>query len=119
VRFDGGSFETLAAIVDEGLGITILPELTVRGLPSRHTARVRPFTAPEPVREVSLLYARERAQAKLNAAVFDLVQAALPPDLVGRNPTPSSVMRPLEANVAAHPATKVGASARSDRPRPS
>lgn len=49
VRFDGGSFETLAAIVDSGVGITVLPELTVRQLaPARQAARVRPFASPSP-----------------------------------------------------------------------
>ena len=95
LRFDGGSFETLAAIVDEGIGITILPELAVRALPQRRAGQVRPFVAPEPVREVSLLYAREHARAKLTGAVYDVIRDALPPDLVGREPRPSSVLRPL------------------------
>jgi LysR family hydrogen peroxide-inducible transcriptional activator len=94
VRFDGGSFETLAAIVDSGLGVTILPELTVRQLAPGRQARVRPFVAPEPVREVSLVYAREQARTQITDAIFQTVRAALPPDLVGRKPRRSSILKP-------------------------
>jgi LysR family transcriptional regulator, hydrogen peroxide-inducible genes activator len=96
VRFDGGSFETLAAIVDSGVGITILPELTVRQLaPARQAARVRPFLAPEPVREISLIHARESARGPLTDAIFRTIRAALPPDVVGRKPRRSAVVKPV------------------------
>jgi LysR family hydrogen peroxide-inducible transcriptional activator len=96
VRFDGGSFETLAAIVDAGLGVTVLPELTVRHLPpARQAARVRPFVAPEPVREISLVYARDSAIGELTDALFEVVRAALPPDLVGRKPRRSAIIKPV------------------------
>ena len=96
VRFDGGSFETLAAIVDSGVGVTVLPELTVRQLaPARQAARVRPFVAPEPVREISLVHAREQARGQLTDAIFRTVRAALPPDLVGRKPRRSAVLKPV------------------------
>jgi LysR family hydrogen peroxide-inducible transcriptional activator len=96
VHFDGGSFETLAAIVDAGVGITVLPELTVRQLaPARQAGRVRPFVVPEPVRELSLVYVRDSANAPLIDALFDVVRAALPPDLVGRKPRRSAIVKPL------------------------
>jgi LysR family hydrogen peroxide-inducible transcriptional activator len=95
VRFDGGSFETLAAIVDSGLGITVLPELTVRQLsPARMAARVRPFVAPEPVREISLVHARDSAMGALLDGLFEVVRASLPPDLVGRKPRRSAILKP-------------------------
>jgi LysR family hydrogen peroxide-inducible transcriptional activator len=93
-HFDGGSLETLAAIVDEGLGITILPELMVRALPPRQAARVRPFAPPEPVRQVSLVYVREQAQARLVSAVVAILQDALPADLLARDARDSSVVKP-------------------------
>jgi LysR family hydrogen peroxide-inducible transcriptional activator len=96
VRFDGGSFETLAAIVDSGVGVTVLPELTVRQLaPARQAARVRPFAAPEPVREISLVHAREQARGQLTDAIFRTVRAALPPDVVGRKPRRSAILKPV------------------------
>jgi LysR family hydrogen peroxide-inducible transcriptional activator len=96
VRFDGGSFETLAAIVDSGVGLTILPELNVRLLSSaRQAARVRPFVVPEPVREISFVYLREQAHAELAEAIFQAMRAALPPDVVGRKPRRASIVRPV------------------------
>jgi LysR family hydrogen peroxide-inducible transcriptional activator len=96
VHFDGGSFETLAAIVDSGVGVTLLPELTVRQLaPARQAARVRPFVAPEPVREISLVHAREQARGQLTDAIFQTVRAALPPDMVGRKPRRSAILKPV------------------------
>ena len=96
VRFDGSSFETLAAIVDTGVGVTILPELHVRSLPAAlRAARVRPFVAPEPSREISLVYAREQTHAQLTDAIFHLVTGALPADIAGRKPGVTSVLRPV------------------------
>ena len=96
VRYDGGSFETLAAIVDAGVGATILPELTVRALsPPRQAARVRPFVMPEPVREISFVYAREQARAQLAEALYTVIRAALPADLAEREPAAEAVLRPV------------------------
>ena len=95
VSFDGGSFDTLAAIVDSGVGVTILPELTVRLLsPERQAEHVRPFAAPEPVRQLSLVYAREQARAELTDAIFEAIRAALPSDLVDRDPPEASILPP-------------------------
>jgi LysR family hydrogen peroxide-inducible transcriptional activator len=96
VRFDGGSFETLAAVVDSGVGITILPELTVRLLSvERQATQVRPFVAPEPVRQISLIYAREQARAELTEAIFQALCAPLPPDVVARDPAEASIVPPV------------------------
>jgi LysR family hydrogen peroxide-inducible transcriptional activator len=96
VRFDGSSFETLAAIVDTGVGVTILPELTVRQLgPARQAPRVRPFVAPEPLRDISLAHAHDQARGQLTDAIFRTVRAALPPDLVGRKPRRSAILKPV------------------------
>ena len=76
--------------------MTVLPELTVRQLaPARQAARVRPFVAPEPVREISLIHAREQARGPLTDAIFQTVRAALPPDVVGRKPRRSAILKPV------------------------
>jgi len=47
VRFEAGSFDALMRVVDSGFGVTLLPELTVRGLPApQQAAQVRPFRRP-------------------------------------------------------------------------
>lgn len=96
VRVDGSSFETLMAIVDSGVGLTILPELVVRALPgARVASQVRPFASPEPVREVGFLHAREHARMNVAEALHVILRAAVPPDLVGRSPRRSSILRPV------------------------
>lgn len=59
LAFEGGTFSTLIGLVDAGMGSTVLPELMLQSLASEQRRQhARPFAAPEPVREVSLLYAR-------------------------------------------------------------
>lgn len=95
VRFDGGSFDALIALVDVGFGVTILPELVVRGLPSeRRIAQVRPFLAPAPAREISLLHSREEIRKDIGDALFDALHDSLPPDLRTREPGPPAVLHP-------------------------
>lgn len=82
VRFQSGSFETLVKLVDQGFGLTVLPELVVRGLPTaRRRARVRPFALPVPVREVSLVHARDHLRRRIADAVLQSVHTSLPSDL--------------------------------------
>lgn len=59
-QFESGSFEALRALVDGGVGYTILPQLAVDRLITEpaQKRRLRPFGAPEPVREVSLVRSR-------------------------------------------------------------
>ena len=96
VRYDGSTFEALVGIVDTGFGATVLPELVVRGLPALRAARVRPFVTPEPVREIGFLSTRSHANADIADAIFQLLRAVVPPDLVGREPTKGSIMKPMK-----------------------
>lgn len=78
IAFESGSFETLIALVDEGLGLTLLPELVVAQFSSvKRAKRVRPFTPPEPVREIGFVSARGQLQAAVADALCDSVSAAL------------------------------------------
>jgi len=82
VRFHSGSFETLVKLVDQDFGLTVLPELVVRSLPTaRRRARVRPFAAPVPVREVSLVHARDHLRRRIADALFDSLRDSLPAEL--------------------------------------
>lgn len=51
LNYQSGSFETLKRMIDNDYGYTLVPELAVN-MKSKH---VKHFTAPEPVREVSLV----------------------------------------------------------------
>lgn len=52
--YSSGSIETIKALVDKGLGYTLIPELSI--LPEgQNNKNIKRFNKPEPVREVSLL----------------------------------------------------------------
>ncbi|MBX2803741.1 MAG: LysR family transcriptional regulator [Myxococcales bacterium] len=85
VRFDGGSFETLRALIDAAGGFTLVPETYARTLPkSVRTQQIRAFAGHTPTREVSLI--AHRAQWKtsiltaIEAAVRDCAPRSLPRD---------------------------------------
>lgn len=56
-RFHATSLETLRHMVGEGMGITLLPELSIpRGHTSNDEIRYIPFADPEPARRIGMLY---------------------------------------------------------------
>ena len=78
LRFEGENFDTLIRIVDEGMGFTLLPELVARGFSEeRRRAQVRPFVAPAPAREVSLLTSRQEASGLAAKAVASCVRESI------------------------------------------
>jgi LysR family transcriptional regulator, hydrogen peroxide-inducible genes activator len=90
-RFETGSFETLIRLVDAGVGLTLLPELTVRQLaPEVRRRQVRPFAPPVPTRQVSFVFGRDR----LRGAIADALVATL----LGR--VPVDLPRPRDAGEA-------------------
>jgi LysR family hydrogen peroxide-inducible transcriptional activator len=96
IDLDVGSFETLVGFVDAGLGVTVLPELFVRKLSAAQRAnQVRPFQAPQPVREIGFLYARDHLRWGVFSALLGQVHAAIPAAL--REPSGNAVVvAPLE-----------------------
>lgn len=53
--YQTGSVETLIRMVDINGGSTLLPELSLHSLGATQMAKIRPFKAPQPVREISLV----------------------------------------------------------------
>jgi LysR family transcriptional regulator, hydrogen peroxide-inducible genes activator len=83
-RFDTGSFETLIRLVDAGVGLTLLPELTVRALsPEVRRRQVRPFAPPVPTRQVSFVFGRDRLRGAIAEALVTTLLSRLPADLPG------------------------------------
>ena len=73
LNYQSGSFETLKAMVDNNYGYTLIPELAVNG----RSKRVRHFTSPEPVREVSIVvhagFVKDTLIAKLRGAILNVI----------------------------------------------
>jgi LysR family hydrogen peroxide-inducible transcriptional activator len=55
LHYEAGSIETLINLVDRHNGITIIPQLAVLNLKAAQKKKVREFSEPKPVREISLV----------------------------------------------------------------
>lgn len=72
-RIESGSFETLVRLVDEGLGITLLPYLHTQNLSDKEKTKLRHFAEPRPAREVSLIF----PQSELKMHIIDALRHAI------------------------------------------
>ncbi len=81
LKFDSNSFETLLNMVDQLGGLTLIPELYFQSLTEERKKKVRNFSAPVPVREISFVYYRPFAKRKVIEAlakeIRDLIQPVL------------------------------------------
>ena len=83
--FKGNSFDTLMHMCDQFGGLTLLPELFVNGLPPKKRAKCKPFDAPLPVREISILSYRKTGNTKTIDYLSRLIQKEVPPLLSTKN----------------------------------
>lgn len=72
-----GSFETLVQLVEEGLGVTLLPYLHTRKLSKEQQLNLKSFEAPEPAREVSMLYHQRKLKLHIIEALHDRIRAII------------------------------------------
>ncbi len=63
--FEGGSLDTMMKIIDREGGFTLIPELAGLEIKNNGKRKVRHFTNITPLREVSLVYTRRFAKAKM------------------------------------------------------
>lgn len=76
-QLHSGSFETLTRLCDEGLGMTLLPYLNSLNLNERAKKNVRPFNAPVPAREVSLIYTRSELKMQIINSLQDVISSVV------------------------------------------
>ncbi|MBK5565362.1 hydrogen peroxide-inducible genes activator [Ensifer sp. SSB1] len=84
VSFGATSMTTLLQMVANGMGMTLIPEIAIATEAARNSIRIVPFAAPEPAREIGLVWRRssprERDMEALAAAISgcadDILQAA-------------------------------------------
>ena len=70
-----GSFETLVQLANEGLGITLLPFLNARQLGAELQQNLKSFNAPEPAREVSVIFHQRGLKLHIINALHDKIRA--------------------------------------------
>jgi LysR family hydrogen peroxide-inducible transcriptional activator len=85
LRYESGSLETLKKMVDVEGGYTLLPELAMLELPLKEVKRIKSFTAPKPLREVSLVYARKATKKNLLDLLKQLIIQQLPAEVLDKS----------------------------------
>jgi LysR family hydrogen peroxide-inducible transcriptional activator len=81
INFESGNFETLKNMVLKGFGYTILPHMAVQDLSSSQKKLVRPFKAPVPTREISLVFHKDCLKKRIVDALEEDILADIPDDL--------------------------------------
>lgn len=81
VQYNSGSLETLKNLVDQQLGITILPKLATLHFDEKQKKKIREFQDPKPVRKVAILTKRDYIKEKLIAALHTEIVEKLPKEL--------------------------------------
>jgi len=67
------SFETLVRLVDQGLGITLLPYLHTLNIPSENKNKLKFFNAPDPSREISIVHFKEELKINILNALQNTI----------------------------------------------
>lgn len=76
-----GSFETVMNLVDNYGGVTIVPELVVLKMPKASRQRLKSFSVPVPVRQVSLVTLDSFPRQRMVEVVKNEILASLPDEL--------------------------------------
>lgn len=79
-EYQSGSIEALKGLVKQGVGYTLVPELSV--LHELESTYITRFTKPEPVREVSIVVHKNFIKEKVIEALRKSIQRAVPPHLL-------------------------------------
>lgn len=77
-----GSIETFMRIVENGKGVTFIPELAVPQLNESQKRLVRPFAIPAPTREIVMLTGKNFIRTTLRQLLVDEIQAAVPKEML-------------------------------------
>lgn len=81
LALESSSFDTLINLTDKFGGFTLIPELYQKTLSSAKKKRVKQFTKPLPVREISLVYSRPYALKNSVIQLAELIKEIIPSQL--------------------------------------
>lgn len=77
-----GSMETFMHMVENGKGITFIPELAVMQLTKEQQELVRPFAIPRPTRQILLVTSKNFIRNRLLQVLKEEIQAAVPKEML-------------------------------------
>lgn len=86
-----GSIETFMRMVENGKGITFIPELALLQLSDLQRQLVRPFAIPIPVREIVMLTSQTFVRKSILQLLIDSIRASVPPEMLQMNNTEQRV----------------------------
>ena len=72
-------------MVDRNGGMTIVPEMALRYLTDEQLKCIRPFSAPVPVREISLVTRKDFVRIRIIEAFRETSRLAFPGSMLERN----------------------------------
>ncbi len=79
VKLESGSFETLIRLSNQGFGMTLVPYLTSLEIKNEENKDcVKPFSRPQPMREISLVHHRTHLKISIINALAKCVQETIP-----------------------------------------
>lgn len=81
MRYKPGSLETFMRMVENGQGITFIPELAGMQLMGEQKEHLRPFAIPRPTRQVRLIFHKNYVRRKLIEILAKEIQAAVPAEM--------------------------------------
>lgn len=82
VTYSRGSLETFMHFVEQGNGVTFVPELAVKTLTPERRAFVRPFALPRPARCVTLVHHRDYVRHAVIERLTEVIQRAVPAEML-------------------------------------
>jgi len=77
-----GSIETFMRIVENGRGVTFIPELAVSQLSDAQKRFVRPFSVPVPTREIVMMTSPDFIRLSLRQLLIETIRAAVPQEML-------------------------------------
>jgi LysR family hydrogen peroxide-inducible transcriptional activator len=84
-QLESGSFEMMIRLVNEGLGMTLLPYLQTLELKETEQKQLRYFTDPVPAREISLIYHKNELKIQLIEALHQVISGIIRGAIVFQN----------------------------------
>ncbi len=73
-----GQFEALVRLADEGMGMTLLPQLAVSELSVVRQKRIKPIADPRPVRQVALIALPGHRRLEMLEALAQIIRSSVP-----------------------------------------
>jgi len=76
-QLESGSIEMLVKLVNEGMGMTLLPYLNTLDLKSNEKDNLRFFVTPSPAREISLLYNKNELKIQIINSIHQIISGII------------------------------------------